>query len=325
MNKQSLSTIPSCVLVPLMSLVALLVIADGALAQSPITIELMGNFASFTNSQHAGNRIGYRFHEHTPLTHGPVPTSNAEAEIAPGEADRFVRQMSKRPGGVRYFRRVTEKGWVAQTWTFYLAPAEDGIDLLLLVETGDEGLNRYYGIQQCFRMSGRTNAAWRQKIALTPAFSEYDLWDRQKGQPKKTSLSYVLRKGEWQALPATTETVGCRTPFGVRIDTERSGGNLDAMKHVGPYEALMLEPIDCGLITRTDSDGTWVCGIFWEGTSHVTDHHPADCLHAIVNIGNIPPNAKRAVRGKIYWFRGTKDQLRQRWQRQFMASGRPDN
>ena len=320
MNEQRLSALLSCVLVFAMLLGSVSAAPTGASARSPISVELVRrNFASFTNRLHDGNRIGYRFHEHTPLTHGPTPKSNADAEIEPDEIDRLVRQMSQRTGVVCHSRRVAEKDWVAQRWTFYLAPADDGIDLLLVVETGDDGLNRYYGIQQCFRMSGRTNAAWRQEIALTPAFSEFDLWDRQKDQLRKTSLTHVLRNGEWEALPATTKTVGCRTPLGVRVDTARSGGNLDAMKQVGPYEALMLEPIDCGLVTRTDVEGAWVCGIFWQGTSHVTDHHPADCLHAIVNIGNVPPHARRAVRGKIYWFRGTKDELRRRWQREFMA------
>jgi len=38
-----------------------------AVEASPIQIELFGEFASFTNALHPGNRIGYRFHEHTPL------------------------------------------------------------------------------------------------------------------------------------------------------------------------------------------------------------------------------------------------------------------
>lgn len=71
------------------------------------------------------------------------------------------------------------------------------------------------------------------------------------------------------------------------------------------------------LITRTNLEGTWISGIFWEGTSHLTNHHPADCLHTVVNIGGIPRHSKRAIRGKIYWFRGTKIDLAKRFQRDF--------
>ena len=89
------------------------------------------------------------------------------------------------------------------------------------------------------------------------------------------------------------------------------------MDKIGPYEAKMLEPIDDGPITRTNLKGTWVSGIFWEGTSHITNHHPADCLHTIVNIGGIPPHTKRAILGKIYWFQGTKSDLVKHFQRDF--------
>ena len=87
-------------------------------------------------------------------------------------------------------------------------------------------------------------------------------------------------------------------------DYLRSNGH--PMDKIGPYEAEMLDPLDNGLITRVDKNEKWVCGIFWENTSHVTDHHPADCIHSIVNIGNIPPYSTRVIKGKIYWFEGIK-------------------
>ncbi|MCX5759281.1 MAG: hypothetical protein NTU83_12385, partial [Candidatus Hydrogenedentes bacterium] len=155
-------------------------------------------------------------------------------------------------------------------------------------------------------------------IAEMSAFSEFDLWNlTQKEAAEKSSLTYVLRMGRWMPLPAIRETVGARTPLGLAVDNERSGGNIDAMREVGPYHARMLEPVDNGLITRVDANRTWVCGLYWQHISHVTDHHPADCLHDIVNIGNIPSHAKRALRGKIYWFKGTQEDLAEHWKRDF--------
>lgn len=294
----------------------------GTGGDSPITAGLLPKkgFATFTNRLHPNNRIGYRFHEHTPIVHGRVPTSDQQAGIDPAQVAGRQRDFSGRSGAVKYTLPVRGKGWVDQHWTFYLAPVADGIDLLLVVEAGKTGLNDYYGIQQCFRMSGKTNQQWRRAIAETPAFSEYDRWNStQENDAGKTSLTCVLRGGAWAALPATPEAVGARTPIGLRFDTDRTRGRIETMPKVGPYDAHMLDPIDCGLIARTNREKTWVCGIFWERTSHVTDHHPADCLHAIVNIGGIPPGSKRAVRGKIYWFKGTLDNLRNRWQRDFIS------
>jgi hypothetical protein len=289
-----------------------------AFAMPPITVQLFEGrgFATFTNRLHPDNQIGYRFHEHAPILCGQVPESLRTAGIDPDEVTTVEQSFAARPGVQKHVVHIDQEKWAPQQWVFYLSPVDDGVELLLVVETRDTGLNEYYGIQQCFRMSGRTNADWRREIAETPAFSEYDLWNAEKKDgSRRTSLTHVLRKSEWADVPATDGTVGARTPLGMRVDTLRSGGRLDTMPTVGPYEAKMLDPVDCGLIVRTDKEGRWVCGIFWDRTSHVTDHHPADCLHSIVNIGGIPPHARRAIRGKIYWFKGSLGDLLERWRR----------
>lgn len=279
--------------------------------------------ATFTNALHPGNRIGYRFHEHTPLIYGDVPKDTVSAGIEPKTVAQLENEFAQRAGVLVKTLSIGDADWSPQTWTFYMAPVDDGVDLLWIVETKDQGLNEYYGVQQCFRLGGTSNEAWRREFAETPAFSEYDLWDiAQKGLKEKTSLTYVLRGGKWESLPAVREPVGARTPLGVKFDTARTSGNLAAMLKVGPYDAQMLNPVDIGLIARVDLEKTWVCALYWEGTSHVTDHHPADCLHAIVNIGGIPPRSKRAIRGKIFWFAGTLDSLLEKHVMQFQSRSR---
>ena len=306
-------------------------LAAGAAAQSrsgepgsgnsPIDVALHPTRESFGvihNQNHPDNRIGYRFHEHIPMIEGAVPRDAGEAGIDGGRDARLIREYEGRRGVFRYELQVSDKGWVPQKWTFLLLPVEDGIEMLLKVETREAGLNAYYGIQQCFRMGGVTNIAWRQEIARTPAFSEFDYWaELQKDGKPPASLTYVLRRGAWEALPAGKATVGARTPLGLELDNRRTKGSLKAMPRVGPYEAEMMEPVDDGLITRVSRDRAWISGIYWERTSHVTDHHPADCLHSIVNIGGIPPHGTRVLRGKIYWFKGTAEDLRRKWERDF--------
>jgi hypothetical protein len=291
---------------------------------SHITVELAGKggFASFTNRRHPGNRIGYRFFEHSPLVFGAAPDSRDDAGSAEASVRESERSMIAREGIVIHRHGIADQPkWVSQHWTFYMAPTQEGIDLLWVIETEEQGLPSYYGVQQCFRMSGKTNAAWRREIAETPAFSEYDFWTSQKDAARKTSLTCVPRHGQWNPLPPIETCVGVRTPLGVRIDEVRFDGTPPEV--IGPYRAKMLDPADCGLITRTDRDGKWVCGIFWERTSHVTNHHPADCLHTIVNIGGIAPHSRRALKGKIYWFEGTKDKLLRRWREDFDETGTP--
>ena len=94
--------------------------------------------------------------------------------------------------------------------------------------------------------------------------------------------------------------MGARTPYGEKVDEERLS---DMTRNViGPYSARIFDPVDCGLVIRIDLKEEWVCWIYWERTTHVTDNHPPDCLHVIVNIEDILSHGRRVIRGKIYWF-----------------------
>lgn len=243
------------------------------------------------------------------MVSGAVPSDSDAAGIDAKTLAAQVKAFETRPGVATRVVEVAGDGWLPQRWTYYMVPVADGIEMLWLVEVEETGLNSYYGVQQCFRLGGATNVEWRRKIAETPAFSEYDLWKGvEKGDATKTSLSYVVRGGQWALLPGCEESVGARTPLGVKVDSAAV---------IGPYQARVLAPVDTGLAARANLEKTWVCAIYWEGTSHVTVHHPADCLHAIVNIGGVPAQGKRALRGKIYWFKGTLDGLKAHWERDF--------
>lgn len=283
-------------------------------------------FISLLNKSHPGNRVGYRFFEREPIVYGPVP-GGAGAGIEAAKAEGIEKQYAERPGVFVRTIEVTDKAWVPQVWTYYIVPVADGFEMLWVVTTKDKGLNEYYAAQQCFRMSGRTNERWRHKIAKTPAFSEYDLWAEQEaGGLPKTSLSFVRRNNRWEALPAIRSHIACRTPLGVKMDTARSGGDLTKLADMFSYEPYANEPyepsrfeddIDCGLATRSNLEDSWVCALYWEGTTHVNNHHPADCLHSAVNLGPIRPHSKRAIRGKIYWMKASKDELFALWQKEF--------
>ena len=275
-----------------------------------------GRFVSFTHGDHPGNRVGYRFHEHHPYVYGTAPTEADEDQVAKAEAAEAV--FAKRPGVFVNRVAVREDGWAPQDWAYYIAPAEDGFDLLWVIETQGTGLNEFYAVQQCFRMSGRTNQEWRRRIAETPAFSEFDQWAKEEEAVQAlTSLSHVHSEGAWQRIPATRDNVGYRTPLGVKMDLLRTGGDLAAAE-LAPYNpTVSAQVLDTGLAARTDRAAEWVCALYWEGTTHVTDHHPADCLHAVVNLGPIPPQSKRAIRGKIYWTKMSLDTLFDTWRRAF--------
>ena len=82
-----------------------------------------------------------------------------------------------------------DEHWRKQHWDFYMTPVEDGVEIRLVVETFGKGLPAYYGVQQCFRMSGEGNIGWRKEVACTPAFSEYDLGEKE-GAPMGRGKPY---------------------------------------------------------------------------------------------------------------------------------------
>jgi len=279
------------------------------------------SFISLLNRSHPGNRIGYRCLEYKPIVYGDIP-QKLQASMETVTADALQKQYAGRPGVFVYPVDITNKqDWTPQTWTYYIVPAADGFDLLWVIATKEKGLNEYYSVQQCFRATGKTNRKWRRAIAEAPAFSEYDLWAKQESDNlPKTSLSFVRRNNAWEAIAVSQQQVVCRTPLGLAMDTARSGGDLTKIADMKPsfsprQDSSFAPDIDCGLVTRSNLKDTWVCALYWENTTHISDHHPADCLHTFVNIGPLPPNSKRAVRGKIYWMKVSKDQLFERWQK----------
>jgi hypothetical protein len=62
---------------------------------------------------------------------------------------------------------------------------------------------------------------------------------------------------------------------------------------------------------------TWSAGLYWERSAYVSNRHPADCLHAGVDMGPLEPGESRTVQGKFYWLEGTKEDLFDLWREEF--------
>jgi len=209
-------------------------------ADSPIMAKLArGNgFATFTNRRHPDNRIGYRFHEHTPIVHGQVPDDNERAGIDPAEMAELERRFGKRPGVLKNELRVDDKGWVPQQWTFYMAPVADGIDLLLVVQTDQAGLNAYYGIQQCFRMSGTTNAAWRASHTCFENARGRPCRPRHRpsarGRPLASASTPSAAVGTWQRCsPSDPTRPACSSRSTTAWSRERTGSGPGSAASTG--------------------------------------------------------------------------------------------
>jgi hypothetical protein len=75
-----------------------------------------------------------------------------------------------------------------------------------------------------------------------------------------------------------------------------------------------------GLIVRESLDGEWVAGIAWEHSLSSQGHNPWFCMHLSVLVGPLKPGETRQVRGKIYLFRGSKEDCYRRYLTDFKTA-----
>ncbi len=205
--------------------------------------------------------------------------------------------------------RVVEE---SQQQEFIFHPVPDGIRIQLRFTT-HQAIRNSYCLQQCLRFTGQYNAEWRRSVAYVPFLSELDM--QAMGNPNGT-LTYALRDHQWFNFPVP-HSVYPVLPISLDLP------------------GLIRERIDNGLIIRETPDrsrapasyfekvasgASWdqiTTGMFWERTVLVSNRHPADCLHAWVDIGPLEPEQTRTLHGKIYFIEGSKEDLLAHWREDF--------
>ena len=68
-----------------------------------------------------------------------------------------------------------------------------------------------------------------------------------------------------------------------------------------------------GLLLRESSDGHWVTGIAWERFLSAQAHNPWACMHLSIHLGPLSKGQTRTVRGKIYLFKGDRQDCFRRY------------
>jgi hypothetical protein len=183
---------------------------------------------------------------------------------------------------------------IDQTREFFFEPADDGVRLWMRLTTRTP-VTGAFCVQQCLRFTGSTNVEWRSRIACTPFLSEFDIQAR--GKPHET-ITFARKGDRWLKFPLPHTCY--HTVPGFLLLGEKSGGEIDH-----------------GLIVRESLGGKYCSGMYWERTAYVSNRHPADCVHASVDLGPLDSGGSRTVQGKVYFIEGTKDDLLNLWQRDF--------
>ena len=74
-----------------------------------------------------------------------------------------------------------------------------------------------------------------------------------------------------------------------------------------------------GLIIRESEDKTWVMGIAWESSLSSQGHNPWHCMHLSIGVGPLAPGETKSIRGKMYLFKGTKEDCLERFRKDFKS------
>jgi hypothetical protein len=62
-----------------------------------------------------------------------------------------------------------------------------------------------------------------------------------------------------------------------------------------------------GLIIRESDNHKWVMGIAWESFLSAQGHNPWRCMHLSVRVGPLRKGETKTIRGKMYLFKGSKE------------------
>ena len=75
-----------------------------------------------------------------------------------------------------------------------------------------------------------------------------------------------------------------------------------------------------GLLLRESVDKEWVAGIAWACFVSLQGHNPWRCMHQSIRVGPLAPGQSRRIQGRIYLFKGTKDECLARYQSAFVPA-----
>ncbi len=195
---------------------------------------------------------------------------------------------------------------------FYFLPEADGVKVWLRYTAVRDILNSCC-IQQCLRFTGQFNAEWRRSVACIPFLSEFDM--QAMGNPNGT-LTWARRAGRWFAfpLPYTAYPALPVPPGGPGYGAERIDHGLVARQTVDRKQA------PASYFAAVAHGATWdqmAAGMYWERTVLVSNRHPADCIHAWLDVGPLEAGQSRTLHGKIYFFAGSREDLLDHWHKDF--------
>lgn len=206
-------------------------------------------------------------------------------------------------GSYEWRRRVSEDGRTA------------------LIDAGDMRLKvqaAHNGAELTLNITNTTEHAWPEIAGIIPCFNPGAPRGREDRYPLAIRNAQFENTNTWYVGPdGLKKLVGRAIHFNDRLrplaDAEADNGRF-VFSEKWPTSP---DNAHAGLIVRESTNGEWVTGIAWEKFLSAQGHNPWSCMHLCVNVGPLAPGESMTVDGRIYLFRGSRDDCLDRYRNDF--------
>ena len=161
------------------------------------------------------------------------------------------------------------------------------------------------GADLALEVANRSGHDWPELAAVIPCFNPGPKESRNR-QLANTNTYFHGSRGLERLQEREIHFAKALRPLLDRISPE---GQF-AFSHKWP-----TSPSDAagGAIIRESTDGNWVTGIAWDDFLSAQSHNPWECMHLSVRVGPLRRGEHKTIRGKVYLFRGAKEDCFQRY------------
>ena len=221
--------------------------------------------------------------------------------------DAVEKGQNSRHGPLPYSIMVKDNGTLAEIKT------KDERELKLLCRATDDGADLELHVKNT------SDYTWPEIASIIPCFNSGSLFPEESSLPLCKSLrdqehtkTYFVGKNGLEVL--STHELHFNHAFRPQLAKESPEFFYPAFS---PRWKTAKNDAYAGLMMREDDTGEWIVGIGWEDFLSCQGHNPLQCMHLGVRLGALAPGESRVIRGKVYFFKGAKEDCLNRYKQDF--------
>ncbi|MSU49170.1 MAG: hypothetical protein EXS37_08830 [Opitutus sp.] len=179
------------------------------------------------------------------------------------------------------------------------------------------------GAELVLRVTNRTSHPWPEIAGIIPCWNPGQVRGTNPSEPLPLNANFsdpTRRKSFFISAEGLVPLANRELHFNTRYRTAVDRAAEKGAFVFSPKWPTSAVDATAGLLVRESEDGQWVTGIAWDDFLSTQGHNPWSCLHACIRVGALKPGETCTRRGRIYLFRGTKEDCVKRFHADFPAT-----